>query len=440
MSLIKTTIMFLSLSVFCILSLLLVSPAHAGESSNRCLDGAAAATTMVAGTTLRGYGKELVRIEAHSAGILSLDLLLPAAASDPGRLISEVRADDWTLERSARHLVLAVPAAGNWVFRVAAEDPRRQLDGWRLRAGFVPATITEEPLVTAGGRPAQQLRFHAAGWTKTEEKEIDPDPFAGDGDSGLALVTVSAAGWTKTEEKEIDPDPFACTGSACGGYKTEEKEIDPDPFTGTGGACGGYKTEEKEIDPDPFACTGGACGGYKTEEKEIDPDPFSGCRPPLKTEEKEIDPDPFTGLEVRAFRLLPMGSELAPLAEHRIADPSCVLDASDDHGDTPGCATPLVAGQVLAAELGNGWGDDVDVFAFTLRRARTVRLETRGGIDTLGTLIDRFGHRLATDDDGGTDGGFRLVRVLAPGRYFLRVEGSGGAEGAYQLAFAAERF
>ena len=77
-----------------------------------------------------------------------------------------------------------------------------------------------------------------------------------------------------------------------------------------------------------------------------------------------------------------------------------------------------MAGQELAAELGNGWGDDADVFAFTLREAGTVTFETRGGID---------GYRLATDDDGGTGGGFRLVKVLAPGRYFLRVEGSAGS-------------
>ena len=60
-------------------------------------------------------------------------------------------------------------------------------------------------------------------------------------------------------------------------------------------------------------------------------------------------------------------------------------------------------------------------------------------VDTLGTLYDHSGQRLATDD-GGSDGGFGLVKVLAPGRYFLRIEASEGAEGPSQLAFATERF
>ncbi len=110
----------------------------------------------------------------------------------------------------------------------------------------------------------------------------------------------------------------------------------------------------------------------------------------------------------------------------------CRSGEVDDHGESPACATGLTAGQPVAGELGNSWGDDDDVFVFALDDQRTVRIETAGGSDTFGGLYDRFGQRLGQDDDSGTDGGFRLVKTLSPGTYFVRVEGSG----AYSLSLS----
>ncbi len=114
----------------------------------------------------------------------------------------------------------------------------------------------------------------------------------------------------------------------------------------------------------------------------------------------------------------------------------------DDHSDTFPCATPLSPGDEVTAELGNGWGDDHDVFRFVLGGSHgsdlwRVRLGTTGDTDTFGGLYDRSGQRLARDDDGGVGANFRIVRTLSPGLYFVRVEGRHRAEGPYALRVEA---
>ncbi len=141
-----------------------------------------------------------------------------------------------------------------------------------------------------------------------------------------------------------------------------------------------------------------------------------------------VDPDP-DGL--RANGAAPGGFRQVVLYE-----PTCVArsrDEVDDHADTTSCATPLGLGRSAVGEIRNGWGDDSDVFALTLTELATVEITTTGDTDTFGVLYDRRGQRLAADDDGAGERNFRLLTTLAPGRYFVRVEGSGGAEGVYQL-------
>ena len=105
----------------------------------------------------------------------------------------------------------------------------------------------------------------------------------------------------------------------------------------------------------------------------------------------------------------------------------------DDHADTITGATPLEISGAVAGEIANAWGDDADVFSFDLAEERIVVVETRGTTDTIGGLLDASGRLLAVDGDGGPGGNLRLARALLPGRYFIRVEGSQGAEGPYTL-------
>jgi len=144
----------------------------------------------------------------------------------------------------------------------------------------------------------------------------------------------------------------------------------------------------------------------------------------------EIDPDSDRRYE------LPLHAKLREL---------CRTVEIDDHADTFRCATRVVPGQKVAGEIGNFRGDDVDVFSLVLEGSPdetlwTLSVETTGDGDTLGALYDRHGHRLATDDDGGHGANFRVVKALAPGLYYVRVEGRYGAEASYALRVAASRW
>ena len=153
---------------------------------------------------------------------------------------------------------------------------------------------------------------------------------------------------------------------------------------------------EDEPDPEPLVSGGG--------EKSGDPN------------EDEPDPEPLAG---------PPSKVLAEL---------CLAVEVDDHGDTAACATPVEISRAVTGEIANDWGDDEDYFLFVLTALSTVEIETTGASDTAGGLYDRFGHRLAMDDDGGDGDNFRIVKTLSAGRYYVRIEGPHRAEGAYRLA------
>lgn len=120
-----------------------------------------------------------------------------------------------------------------------------------------------------------------------------------------------------------------------------------------------------------------------------------------------------------------------PKARARAIRAICRLGEVDDHGDSPFCATPLH--RRAGGELGNDWGDDHDYFVLTVGELETFRIRSTGETDTFGSLYDHRGYRIAADDDGGPGANFRIVKTLVPGRYWIRVEGRGGAEGAYRL-------
>lgn len=111
----------------------------------------------------------------------------------------------------------------------------------------------------------------------------------------------------------------------------------------------------------------------------------------------------------------------------------CAVGELDDHGDGFLCATALASEGETAGEIANGLADDGDVFTFSLPGQRTIAIETSGDTDTYGVLYDKDGQRLSGDDDSGDSSNFRITKTLAAGRYFVRVEGAGAAEGEYEL-------
>ncbi|MCP4661685.1 MAG: T9SS type A sorting domain-containing protein, partial [bacterium] len=96
-------------------------------------------------------------------------------------------------------------------------------------------------------------------------------------------------------------------------------------------------------------------------------------------------------------------------------------------------ATPVALGRPISAEIGNGWGDDEDVYRFRLLEMATLAVEAVGEADPAIALYDRFGQRLETAVAG--EGRALVVRTLSPGAYFVRVVGGGA--GSYELSVAS---
>ena len=110
---------------------------------------------------------------------------------------------------------------------------------------------------------------------------------------------------------------------------------------------------------------------------------------------------------------------------------------ADDHGNTRATATSVALGTTATGDLESV--DDIDYFSFTVAADGEVTIETSGSLDVVGALYDAEGNELLRDDDGGNGYNFRLVMDLAPGTYYVSVEGYEGEVGAYELSvqFAA---
>ena len=135
----------------------------------------------------------------------------------------------------------------------------------------------------------------------------------------------------------------------------------------------------------------------------------------------------------------------------------------DDHGDDRSSATPVAlpsvtAGYIHIDRLGysyqtspTNFGDqgdivtDVDYFRFEVAETRVVTIETTGYTDTVGTLEDGEGRRLAYNHDHGRrpnherNPNFAIRYELSAGTYYVRVETprdprtNEGESGPYQL-------
>lgn len=101
----------------------------------------------------------------------------------------------------------------------------------------------------------------------------------------------------------------------------------------------------------------------------------------------------------------------------------------DDHGNSFACASEIAPETSLAGVMTAG---DRDVFVFSLAAAGTVDVQGAAGVS--GQLFDTAGNLLATEEDRGSGLGFLISETLAAGKYFVRVTGSGGAQGSYSLS------
>lgn len=112
----------------------------------------------------------------------------------------------------------------------------------------------------------------------------------------------------------------------------------------------------------------------------------------------------------------------------------CHLGSVDDHGSSFLCATSLGLDVSDDGEIDNiASGNDVDMFTFELGSSDTVTIASAGTTDVQASLYDDEGILLDSDDNGGGSPNFEIVQALSAGRYYVRVEGVGSAEGAYDI-------
>ncbi len=229
--------------------------------------------------------------------------------------------------------------------------------------------------------------FAPAAFNKTHEDEAEPEPDPLVYVPGCWEFLAGGVFKTHEDEAEPEPDPLVCVPASFAGsvFKTHEDEAEPEP--------------------DPLVCVPASFAGgvFKTHEDEAEPEP---------------DPLVYVSCQTRDMALL---------------GHICQQNRTDDHSSAFRCATPLLLGTEVEAEIRDPWGNDRDLFTFAVEEMMRVRIETIGGSDTLGGLYDQNGYRLRVDDDGGDETNFRIVKTLSPGRYYVRVEGGYDTEGAYRL-------
>ncbi len=351
---------------------------------------AASALSIALDETYRGAGlaagePDCFRLEIPSAGLLMLDLAVPGGAEAEPRLAllgsgcGTAAARLSMVEQSATHLISLSTAAQDLLVCVGAQDPRRRLGDYKLRSAF------------HGVEPGCAI-----------DKSTDPEPIETEPEGQRTCLL---------PESSTDPEPIETEPEGLHAGLPPEKSTDPEPIAEFRLRAFGA-TEPEGL----YACL---FPEHSTDPEPIETEP-EGLRAGLLPE-KSTDPEPIEtepeGLRGRGpFEALCQAGEL------------------DDHADALPCATPLALGRPASGELDNGWGDDHDLFRFELTAARTVRIETSGEADTFGGLYDRHGQRLAAAADGGEGANFRLVKTLAPGLYFVRVEAEGWTEGAYSLS------
>ena len=90
-----------------------------------------------------------------------------------------------------------------------------------------------------------------------------------------------------------------------------------------------------------------------------------------------------------------------------------------DDGDTAESATPVAASSTTAASHADT--DDIDYFRIELPEPGSLRVETVGYGDPLGTLTTQSGELVAEDDDSGEGWNFLIETELEAGVYFVKV-------------------
>ena len=100
---------------------------------------------------------------------------------------------------------------------------------------------------------------------------------------------------------------------------------------------------------------------------------------------------------------------------------TCGTPTSDDHSNTRSGATVLSLGGSRSGRIETG--GDVDYFRVQVSASGILTIYTTGNTDTVGRLENNSGSVLASNDDGGAFGNFRIEQAVSFDTYYIRVAG-----------------
>lgn len=340
--------------------------------------------------TRRDSGSDLLEVTVSTAGVLTLDVSSPAAGVQPKIVFLGTSSDclapagegsDFDdVGSSPEWVVLDVFSDTTYYLEVEPQDSQQTLGAYKLRVAWVPAATTPDE--------NNAISPDATETCSSSSTDLSSNPFSGD---TLVTITDSTDEW--------DDDIMKGHATVPGVLVVEN-----------------YDPQGPDLQAALYSST--SCG-----------------TPSL------IGTATLSGSSGRIAALAYPGDYALALSSNESTSTSyevavqlfapCDQGESDDHGDTALCATAIAVDGTDEGELANSDDDDEDYFSFTLSSPASVEITTTGSTDTYGSLYDEGGLRLEHDDGGG--GNFRIARTLLAGRYFVRVEGAGAAEGSYAL-------
>lgn len=360
-------------------------------------DDCNAATTVTLGSTVHDYGDpistlRIFKVQPSGPGMLSVAAASPGDSPQPKLLflgtdcVDPDPADpDYTpVAEGTATAVEWIEDDGTFYVQVSPEDPEKTLSGVKLTTAWSLdlSTESEDP---------EPVDLSIGPTDPPTSCGVSATPIAGDeiGESWYGEVVQGIQEWDGDVLSGAFEVPGILRVSAPDGHLSADIH--------NGQSCG--------------RTTGLAGGELADPADQVAAVLYPGTYSLL------LAPEDAYGysLDVKYFALCPTGS---------------------DQGDTHFCGAPLTAGVSASGALDNATDDDEDFFTFVLASQRTVEIESTGSVDTFGSLYDKQGTLIATDDDAGSGDNFRLVKNLAGGRYFVRVEGVSGAEGSYGLDLA----
>ena len=125
----------------------------------------------------------------------------------------------------------------------------------------------------------------------------------------------------------------------------------------------------------------------------------------------------------------PLSRTAASVDIPALVDRGVAVGFADDHANRRSGATLLALDGKRS-----GWihrEADQDYFRLDVAASTDVAIFTNSDVDLLGTISDGRGVSLVTDDDGGADANFFMRTSLAPGDYYVNVDGYEDAVGPY---------